>query len=59
MGSTLALPDFGTNFAILLSTPDSDRAAIPVGRGTYIVFPLGTDCDTPYCQLAPKSELST
>ena len=34
MGSTLALLDFGTNFAILLSTPDSDRAAIPVGRGT-------------------------
>ena len=32
-----------------------DRAAIPAARARYVVFPLGTDCDTPYFQLAPAS----
>ena len=27
------------------------------GRASYVVFPLGTDCDTPCFRLAPASEL--
>ena len=28
-----------------------DRACSYTGRASYVVFPLGTDCDTPYFRL--------
>ena len=31
------------------------RSSRYTGRATYVVFPLGTDCDTPYFRLAPAS----
>ena len=34
------------------------RLSSYTGRASYVVFPLGTDCDTSYFRLAPASELS-